>query len=174
MNLDKKKFRHHLSLPPRSVGEEPLVVDFFSPSSDKGIDAPLATLDRFAIYLEEPKYRIDYEVGRNRDIEFPLKPGETPFVTIDEQRSLCYQGTGFFLERYFSKEEREKDRAAFCRLFSEDKTETPQLQVPEIKAVFDYKDAFYAILLAWKKTLGPTKGPLFKGMVVNPQEFFLP
>jgi hypothetical protein len=174
MNIEKiflKKNLHHFYLPPREKGEEPLIVDFYPPALNNAITMPLSTLEEFVIYLENPTSRIVYNSVNNRDLEIPLEPGETPFIQIDEDRSLCYNGTGFYLEKYSSKEKRDNDEAAYYRLLSGKDIVTPQLQIPEMKSVFDYNGAFYIVLRVRRKALGKTEGVLWRGMVVKPPEY---
>jgi len=174
MNIEKiflNKNLHHFYLPPREKGEEPLIVDFYPPALNNAITMPLSTLEEFVIYLENPTSRIVYNSVNNRDLEIPLEPGETPFIQIDEERSLCYNGTGFYLEKYSSKEERDNDEAAYYRLLSGKDIVTPQLQIPEMKSVFDYKGAFYIVLRVRRKALGKTEGVLWRGMVIKPHEY---
>jgi len=170
MNIEKKLMTektHSLRLPPRGAGEDPLEVDFYfvEPSM------PLATLERMAIYLENPNYKIVYNPENNRDIKIPLQPKESPFTLIDDERSICYNGTDFYLTSYQNEQSRNGDQQAFYRLLAQTDIATSQIQVPEVMSVFDYGGRYYIVLRNRRKALGKTDDIMYKGMIVKPQEY---
>jgi hypothetical protein len=164
MNVEKI---HSLRLPPIKAGKEPLEVDFYSVESTM----PVATLERMAIYLENPNYRIVYNQENNRDIKIPLQPGESPFILIDYERSLCYNSTDFYLESYQNEQSRNSDQQAFYRLLAQTDIVNDEIQVPEVMSVFDYGGRYYIVLRNRRKALGKTNVIMYKGMIVKPQEY---
>ncbi|OAD20201.1 hypothetical protein THIOM_004117 [Candidatus Thiomargarita nelsonii] len=170
MNVEKKfiaEKTHSLRLPPRRAEKKPLEVDFYSVDPTM----PVATLERMAIYLENPNYRIVYNPENNRDIKIPLQPGESPFTLIDDERSLCYNGTDFYLESYRHEQSRKSDQQAFYRLLAQTDIATYEIQVPEVMSVFNYGGRYYIVLRNRRKALGKTNTFMYKGMIVKHQVY---
>jgi hypothetical protein len=164
MNFEKT---HYFRLTPRKKGGKPLEVYFYVID----LTMPLSTLEKMAIYLEKPSHKMIYNPENNRDIKIPLQPGESPFFKIDNERSICYRGTDFYLEFYRHEQPRNRDQQAYYRLLAENDVVTPEKQVPELMSVFDYDGGYYIVLRNRRKALGKTINGMYQGMIVKPQDY---
>jgi len=154
--------RYFLRFPPRKTGEKPLEIDFYETKSTM----PEGTLAEIAIYLENPTYRIIYHYETDRDIKIKLKRGESPFIRIDNERTISYMGTSLYLLSYVHREERKNDKLSFSRL-SEFSIATKEIQVPEIMATFDYNHKYYLVLRIRVIADGKTTNDMYKGIIVR-------